>query len=370
MINTRTVDIPDPARERKVKTLTFAITDDCNLQCCFCVQKRGKQYLSRKTVRLALENLRGRLQDLEIVSFYGGEPLLGFDRIRQVVFACRERWPGKNIAYSVTTNGTLLTPDRIAFLDRHRFAVTLSLDGNRGVEETGYWSDRMELLRVLGNHEGIQSSVNLVVGPVSLHRWSGWVQELIEKKVGTVWAVMDIREVWDPASVSRLNREYGQLTDYLLKAGKGSTEDPLPGFSHRQAGLLVCSGGEDRLTVAPSGTLWGCHLTWDFFHRYPGHPGRKDFQLGNVENPDWTGISRYHSLKQCYFSAGERFCVNCPQVKYCYICPFTAGLVSGEIGVIPPHLCRLEKIRLLHQDQLLVRKGTANGDGENRQRHG
>ena len=89
--------------------------------------------MSLTTAKDAIRDYFGHPQCNGIVTFYGGEPLLEFDLLKQAVLFAEEtgHQTGINPDFQVTTNGTLLTDDRIRFLVDHDIFVTVSLDGNK-----------------------------------------------------------------------------------------------------------------------------------------------------------------------------------------------------------------------------------------------
>jgi len=71
------------------------------------------------------------------IDFFGGEPLIAWDTVEQTLAYATERAMAKNkkVRFSLTTNGLLLTPDKLDVLDRYNVNLTLSLDGPRVVHD-------------------------------------------------------------------------------------------------------------------------------------------------------------------------------------------------------------------------------------------
>ena len=122
-----------------VKTIVMHVTDTCNLNCGYCYYHAGGQLLggkeamtadvARKTVDFLMD-ASGALDKVELV-FFGGEPLLNFELIIEVVdFAKRTAaGRGKTVDFALTTNATLLTEKKVAFLIENRIGITVSIDG-------------------------------------------------------------------------------------------------------------------------------------------------------------------------------------------------------------------------------------------------
>lgn len=126
--------------------ITFEITDACNLRCCYCAygemydnyDKRNNTYMKSSKAIFFLEYLSNlwrssyslsRNSDIYI-SFYGGEPLLNFDLIEDVVEYFKSNDTGRKPVFSMTTNGLLLNK-HIDYLVNHNFKILVSLDGDK-----------------------------------------------------------------------------------------------------------------------------------------------------------------------------------------------------------------------------------------------
>lgn len=124
-----------------VDHITLELTEKCNMQCVYCCY--GKLYKDERSHVVSsknsiVNNLRtlldlrrnsNNLSDLRI-SFYGGEPLLYFDVIKECVELSRNILPDVNLSFGMTTNGLLLKK-YIDFLVANKFSILISLDGNR-----------------------------------------------------------------------------------------------------------------------------------------------------------------------------------------------------------------------------------------------
>ena len=127
-----------------IKALCLHIAHTCNLNCSYCFASQGKYHgdralMSFETGKRALdflvENSTGR-RNLE-VDFFGGEPLMNWDVVKQLVEYARsiEQAAGKNFRFTLTTNGVLVDDDVIDFCNREMHNVVLSLDGRPEVHD-------------------------------------------------------------------------------------------------------------------------------------------------------------------------------------------------------------------------------------------
>lgn len=133
-----------PVESPPVRALSLAVAQKCNLGCTYCYAQQGDfggpaRNMPRQTALDAVELLLRDAGPGERVnlSFLGGEPLFNRAVIREATERAVERAREKGVVLtlSLTTNGTLLTPEDADFLEAHGFAVTVSLDGPQEVND-------------------------------------------------------------------------------------------------------------------------------------------------------------------------------------------------------------------------------------------
>ena len=127
-----------------VKSMCLNISHDCNLRCEYCFAAKGdfgtgRELMSFDIAKKAIDFLiekSGNRHNLE-VDFFGGEPLMNFDVVKKTVEYARsiEKEHDKNFRFTITTNGLLLTDDKIDFINREMSNVVLSLDGRKEVND-------------------------------------------------------------------------------------------------------------------------------------------------------------------------------------------------------------------------------------------
>ncbi len=124
--------------EKKLSYLILQVTQTCNLKCDYCVYSGGyntRQHSSKKMninmAKKGIDYLISHSQEATQLhlGFYGGEPLLEFNLIFESVKYMEKQAKGINVAYSITTNGILLTDEKIRFLEKYNFDILISLDG-------------------------------------------------------------------------------------------------------------------------------------------------------------------------------------------------------------------------------------------------
>lgn len=131
-------------RKKVVKAMCLHVAHDCNLKCKYCFAAQGdfggtKELMSFEVGKKAIDYLianSGNRRNLEI-DFFGGEPLMNFDVVKQLVEYGRsvEKEHGKNIRFTITTNGILLDDEKIKYINENMHNAVLSLDGRKNVND-------------------------------------------------------------------------------------------------------------------------------------------------------------------------------------------------------------------------------------------
>lgn len=173
--------------KRKLGLLTIQLTQACNLRCSYCPytsndgsnRLHGNKKISMETIKKALLFLRDNSVDRDSVTigFYGGEPLVEFGLIKETVDYCKEIFQGKEVRYTITTNGTLISDEVLELFEKENFGIVISLDGPKAVNDKNRkfaGSDQSVFDKVVEsmdymyeNHRKIfdKISINMVIDP-------------------------------------------------------------------------------------------------------------------------------------------------------------------------------------------------------------
>ena len=324
-------DYIDEVKQRKtvVKALCLHIAHDCNLACRYCFAEEGEYHgrralMSYEVGKKALDFLianSGKRRNLE-VDFFGGEPLMNWQVVKDLVAYGREQEKihDKHFRFTVTTNGVLLNDEIQEFVNKEMDNVVLSLDGRKEVNDkmrpfrNGKGSydlivPKFQKLAESRNQEkyyirGTFTRNNLDFSNDVLHFADlGFEQISIEPVVGEDTDPYAIRK----EDLPKIFEEYDKLAKIMVereRSGRGFTFfhfmidlEGGPCVSKRLSG---CGSGTEYLAVTPWGDLYPCHQ----------FVGQEEFLMGNVDEgithteiaDEFRGCSVYskESCKNCF----------------------------------------------------------------------
>ena len=340
----------------ELESVSVIVTDQCNFECSYCYQKKGKERLDLPTLARTIDFFHPFFARECVLSFYGGEPLLAFDLIRRAVEHVKglpTRHPHK-IRFSLTTNGSLLSEEVLEFLAEHEFSLVLSFDGLA-----------QDLSRKKGSFDPLASVIpRILAAPrISLETNSvfssatvGYLSESVEYLVRLGVPKFDVNFAhappWTSAALLRLEEEIARVGDFFLSRYNDLRDVPWADFyQEMEKGVHHCPAGRDRMALSARGTLWGCVIFPHYLIEKYGAAGCQEYCFGDVEsfikNPrriyDQT-IAAYSDLRMDRFSTPDRSCLMCDEIEYCWICPLGAGLTTGKIGKIAAGSCQRARI--------------------------
>lgn len=359
----------------KISNLTFIVTDDCNFNCSYCMQKKEKKTMDNTTIKTAVDFFYPFLKGDKIyILFYGGEPLLAYDKIKYTVQLLQEKnkTENKNFEFALTTNGSLITDEMLDYFNRHQFGLMLSFDGlsqDKG-RKKGTLDQMVQVMKRIKAYPGIDFEINSVFTPATITNLTESVRFMIELDEPEVTLNFSTLEEWNPPDLDALRTELKRLSDFLLSYYREKGTIPVKNFQapgtlveadtakEVKRGIFRCSGGQDRLALTPEGKLWGCFLFHDYFKTRENHPEYHDYYFGTlaefIDNHHTRYpevLANYAELRQDLFQVkkedGEKkdFCFLCSYVDGCVVCPVNAAYSTESMGVVSCLTCKLKKIQ-------------------------
>ena len=351
-------------RETVVKALCLHIAHDCNLACRYCFAEEGEYHgrralmsleVGKKALDFLIQN-SGNRKNLE-VDFFGGEPLLNWEVVKELVKYGREQEARyeKKFRFTLTTNGVLLNDEVMEFVNREMSNVVLSIDGRKEV------NDRMRPFRrgdgsydlIVPKFQKLAEQRNqtdyYVRGTFTHHNLDfsedvkhlselGFEQISVEPVVAQPTEDYAFRE----EDLPELLKQYDILAKYILERRKSGKWINFFHFMLDLSGgpcvykrLSGCGSGTEYLAVTPWGDLYPCHQ----------FVGNEEFLMGNVDE-GVTNLELREKFRQCNVYSKEK-CKNCFAKFHCSGgCAANAYNFHGDIHDVYEVGCELQKKRV------------------------
>ena len=347
-----------------VKALCLHVAHTCNLNCAYCFASQGKYHGERAVMsfevgKQALDFLianSGTRRNLE-VDFFGGEPLMNFQVVKDLVAYARsiEKEHHKNFRFTLTTNGLLIDEDVIDFANREMSNVVLSLDGRKEIHDryrvdyagNGSWERIVPKFQKLVAARG---GKNYYMRGTFTHANPDFTKDVFHMAdLGFTELSMEpvVCAPGDPAALTPedleiVKEQYEILAKDMLrreKEGKPIT------FYHYMLDLTGgpcvykrisgCGSGTEYMAVTPWGDLYPCHQ----------FVGEEKYKLGNI----WDGVTNTalrEEFRSCNAYARKE-CDDCWARLYCSGgCAANAYHATGSIRGVYEAGCELFKKRI------------------------
>ncbi len=347
-----------------VKALCLHVAHTCNLNCSYCFAAQGKYQGERAVMSLevgkrALDFLienSGSRRNLE-VDFFGGEPLMNFSMIKELVAYAREREKetAKNFRFTLTTNGVLIDDDVIDFSNREMSNVVLSLDGRKEVHDRyrvdyageGSWE---KIVPKFKRFVELRGGKNYYMRGTFTHANPDFLED-IKTMLDLGFTELSMEPVVcapsDPAALTEADKQtvyeqYEQLAALMLERIK---ENRPFTFYHYMIDLKSgpciykrvsgCGSGTEYMAVTPWGDLYPCHQ----------FVGDEKFRLGSIYEGVTNTDMRSEFAKVNVYAHPE--CADCWAKLYCSGgCAANAYHATGRVTGVYKYGCDLFKKRM------------------------
>lgn len=347
-----------------IKALCIHIAHTCNLNCSYCFASQGKYHgdrammsieVGKRALDFLVEN-SGSRHNLE-VDFFGGEPLMNFDVVKQMVEYARsiEKKYNKNFRFTLTTNGMLIDDDVIDFANREMSNVVLSLDGRKEIHDRyrvdytgkGSWEAIVPKFQKLVESRG---GKNYYMRGTFTHANPDFLND-IKQMLDLGFTELSMEPVVcsddDPSALTQEDlpivlEQYEKLAELMRKRDK---EGKPFTFYHYMIDLTGgpciykrisgCGSGTEYMAVTPWGDLYPCHQ----------FVGEEKFKLGDI----WNGVTNTETVEEfasCNVYARPE-CHDCWAKLYCSGgCAANAYHSTGSIKGVYKYGCELFKKRM------------------------
>ena len=347
-----------------IKALCLHVAHSCNLACSYCFAGQGKYHgkdalMSFETGKRAFDFLienSGTRRNLE-VDFFGGEPLLNWDVVKQLVEYARsiEKEKNKNFRFTLTTNGVLIDDEVIEFANKEMSNVVLSLDGRKDVHDKFRvdYAGKGSYDKILPKFKKLVDSrdgKNYYMRGTFTHFNTDFTEDIFhmadlgfkELSMEPVVCSPDSPSALTDEDLPVLFEQYEILAKEMIrrkKAGDGFT------FYHYMLDLKNgpciykrisgCGSGTEYMAVTPKGELYPCHQ----------FVGEEEYCLGNI----WDGVQKpevQDKFRLCNAYSREE-CRDCWAKLYCSGgCAANSYHATGSVNGIYKYGCELFKKRI------------------------
>ena len=351
-------------RQTHVKALCLHVAHTCNLNCSYCFASQGKYHgeralMSFEVGKRALDFLiehSGAHRNLE-VDFFGGEPLMNFQVVKDLVAYARsiEKEHHKNFRFTLTTNGLLIDEDVIDFANREMSNVVLSLDGRKEIHDryrvdyagNGSWERIVPKFQKLVAARG---GKNYYMRGTFTHANPDFLKD-IQQMLGLGFTELSMEPVvcapGDPSALTEEDfpvvcEQYEKLAELMLRRDREGKPFTFYHYMLDLSGgpciykrISGCGSGTEYMAVTPWGDLYPCHQ----------FVGDEKFKLGNI----WDGVT--NTERRAEFAACNVYahpeCRDCWARLYCSGgCAANAYHATGAITGIYEYGCRLFRKRM------------------------
>lgn len=347
-----------------VKALCLHIAHSCNLNCSYCFASQGKYHgeralmsfeVGKQALDFLVEN-SGSRKNLE-VDFFGGEPLMNFSVVKQLVEYARsiEKEKGKNFRFTLTTNGVLIDDDVIEFSNREMSNVVLSLDGRKEVHDRfrvdyqgrGSWDyivpKFQKFVEARGNKSYYMRGTFTHYNPDFLEDIKTMLDlGFTELSMEPVVCAPD-----DPSALTEDDKQvvmeqYEKLAELMLERHrKGSPFTFYHYMIDLKGGPCIykrvsgCGSGTEYMAVTPWGDLYPCHQ----------FVGDDKYKLGNVFDGVSNTAVQEEFLECNVYTRPE--CNDCWAKLYCSGgCAANAYHATGSVKGVYSYGCDLFRKRM------------------------
>lgn len=295
------------------------------------------------------------------VSYFGGEPLLKFDMIRELTsYALAEgEKAGKQIHFRLATNGTLLTEDILRFCRDHNILFALSLDGDREAHDA-----QRVFVDGSGSFEAVDSKLDMilhynpytvvasVITPKIVERLAPSIRYMWSRGIRFFSHQPDYMDPeWTPEHLATLKKSYEELADFYVEQARAKKHFHMTLFdeklkSHARSPIRLgetCDFGARKISVSPEGKIYPC------VQFVSDRGDAAGFCIGNVK----SGMTERREELIAENKSSRPQCEGCAFVGRCSnFCGCLNWQMTGKVTEVPGILCAHEQMLIPIADKV------------------
>ena len=327
----------------RLTNLVIWMTENCNLNCDYCYEKHHPQgFVSEevkyRVVKLFQEGQMNLQASSHTISFFGGEPLLEFDAMVDFISWLESTIPRK-FNYSITTNGTLITPEIAQYLKEKDFGMLFSIDGDETamIARSNSYHEAVAGFRNLQD-VGILPEANMTFTPEQMPRWRDNIEHVLDlgfKKFNLNRQEM-ARYSFDEV-LSVMTKFFSHYCEnwYPLGIRNSNIQKAFRAIANKGTPFTSCGAGKGFVAISPKGEVYPCH------HMIQMPPTKLSLEGTSVRS-DMKGWWEQLNTKN------NEDCQSCFIKDICHSsCPAVNALARGDFLLPEPNGCSFTKAEML-----------------------
>ena len=340
--------------------LTLFLDHACNFNCTYCYNgEHFQREMPLHTAKTAVDLIVDGDKPLKQVGYFGGEPLMRLDLMKASAAYIRERTKDIKppVTMVVTTNGSLLDDECVAWLGANTFHVGVSIDGTRVAQDacrvyrdgsSTHADVEAGIKRALA--AGLPVKTISVLDPSNSAELAGTLRYLVRIGVRDMSFNVNYEADWDEAARDAFRFHFHEMTDAYMGIFRGGTIIKVnvldaKVITHLKGGYACtdrCDFGCEELAVAPSGNLYPCD-------RLIGEDARPEVIIGNVF--DGVNVAARDALISSKNAVLDE-CSECELMPRCmHWCGCVNYAMTGSVGEVSGLLCWFEQLFIEEADR-------------------
>ena len=316
---------------KKIDCIELMVAQECNMRCEYCYGSSnfgGRGLMTFETAKSAVDAFLASAGNRPTVSFFGGEPLLNFALIRQVMEYIRYQRNREEVTYKITTNGTLVTDEMLSFFKEYPVDLSVSFDGRMQRQYRHFADGRDSYDAVCDNIKKLLFAYPGLIGRGTLYgegnaremaedlRDAGFYKGYISGASGCLPKGVVLKE--KQVRYRELSKQYPEITKSFLDAVKKKDIETIESITfdeeymeavgygyHPSPVMMSCGCGRTLFSIDTKGDIYPCHR----------FVGTSEMKLGNI-------INGFDEIGKSVFS--EHITFQNPECKNCFL-RFTCG---------------------------------------------
>ena len=332
------------------------LTEKCNLNCAYCYENKRNKDISFEDIKNLIDYEIRRKQKYCIIIFYGGEPLLKKNMIKNTIDYINSKKSKTYFYYGITTNGTLLDDDFIKYMKENRFVnIAYSIDGMKSTHDLNRLTiDGKETFDIVEQNakkilKAFDSVVSMsVITRNNLSELSKNVEYLIEMGFKYINLLFDYSQDWKDEDLEQIRKQYNEIAEIYANKILKKYDTKIPLIDEKIKAYIKdeyncneeCKFGMRTINVGTDGNFYPC---MQFVNN-------EKFIIGNCKN----GIDVKARINLIKNSKKENeTCKECAIRKRCkHTCACKNYILTDDINELSPIICETERIIIEVADKM------------------